>query len=171
MLNLLVNLKNTNNSVKNSTSIWIVFSAFCAGAVLFWLCGKELISAIPVELSERNFFFAFTSVFCVLFLAAFSQLGMLLAAAADAAFEFLTVCFAFSHLAVRADARTVLYLCLQIFLITVLSMLFSQKAIYVSSRLFAKSIADKKSAAEFIGNFVLFLAAFLILLIICLYAF
>lgn len=171
MLNLLIDLKNTKYSVKNSTSIWIVFSAFCAGAVLFWLCGKELVSTATFELSERNFCIAFTSVFGVLFLAAFSQLGMLLTAAADAAFEFLTVCFAYSNLSVRADARTVLNLCMQIFLITVLSMLFSQRAIYVSGRLFARSTADKKSVAEFIANFVLFLASFLILLTICLYAF
>ena len=171
MLNLLIDLKNTKYSVKNSTSIWIVFSAFCAGAVLFWLCGKEGFSAVPFEPSERNFCIAFTSVFGVLLLAAFSQLGILLTAAADAAFEFLAACFAFSHLTVRADARTVLNLCLQIFLITVLSMLFSQRAIYVSGRLFAKTIEDKKAVAEFVGNIILFLAAFLILLVICLYAF
>ena len=171
MLNLLINLKNTRYSEKNSSAVWLVFSAFLAGAILFWLCGKEFFAAVPSALSDRNFCIAFTAVFAALFLAAFSQLGILMTAAADAVFEFLIACFAFSKLSHNADAGSIFSLCLQIFLIIMLYMLFSQRAITASVRLFAKSTEDKKSVTEFIANFLLFLAAFLVLLITCLYAF
>lgn len=170
MLNLLINLKKCRNSDNKSTGSLLVFMAFIAGSVLFWLLGAELYISDIFDFSLKNFCVAFSATILLIALSSFSQLGPIQIAVGDAAFEFVVCCFALSELNQCITFKSVLSLCLKIFAIIFFAMLLSQRANTSSIHILSKVTSDKKLLNDFLVNLAIIICLILILLIICLNA-
>lgn len=171
MLNLLINLKKCRYSGTDIGGNALVLLSFIAGSVLFWLFGIEAYKSGILAFSDKSFCIAFAAAFVLIVLSAFSQLGPVQVAVSDALLEFLISFFALSKLLQGTDINSVSLLCLQIFAIIMIAMLFSLRALKASVNILRKTVSDKKYAAEFAVNIFILISLLIISLIICLNAF
>lgn len=171
MLNLLINLKKYRSSSDPSAVSLLILAAFFAGAVLFRLFGKELYDSGLIEFSPKFFSVVFSAAMLIVILSAFSQLGPVQVAAADAVFEFSICCFALYELADGVSAKAFMLLLIKLFALIFSAMLISRRADISSIRLLSVLRSDRKRIADFALNSVILVVLVIILLTICLMAF
>lgn len=170
-MNLLINLKKIRFFDASIAGNLLLLLSFISGSVLFWLFGLPVFKSGFLDFSEFNFCIALLATLVLIVFSAFSQLGIMLVAVFDAAFEFLISCFVFRGLADNSDIYSVAVLCFQVFVMAALAILCSQKSIKASLGILRYTVVSKKCAADFAYNIFVLIALIIVLLIICLNAF
>ena len=174
MLNLLTKLRNGRSFKKSRRSLAVVLIALLVGAFLFWFYGAAAYSCFNNKFSNAWFCIIYAVIFAFLMFSAFSQLGTLFVILADAAFEFLIILFSsmkIPAMSLNFSLKDVFVLSLQEFLIIAFTMLFSERALAVSTELARRTVSDKRYFASVSANFVLFLTFLILFVIICITAF
>lgn len=169
MLNLPLFLKCRKNASASRGVSLLVFSAFAAGWVLFFIFGAKLFENAAFDFSISHFSIALSLSFICLMLSAFSQLGLVLASVCDAVLEFLICGFAYYKLG-QFSSEGLSMLCIELFALIILAMLLSQRAALSSARLLSSGMRDTKLRRELLLNTAVFSVLSLILVIICLKA-
>lgn len=169
-MNLLAKLKNGRHFKKSRRSTGIVLISLLVGAFLFRFYGIAAYSYVENYISDSHFVIAYTVVFALLMLSAFSQIGTLLVILVDAAFEFFLVLYSCAHTSVFS-VKSVSLLALQVFAIILFTMFFSERAFALSAELAGRTVSDKKYFASVTANLILFFAFLAAFVIICFTAF
>lgn len=172
-MNLLISLKNGRFFKKNAAGSGLLLVSFILGAAFFYFFGSAAYFCFENSLSNFAFCIVYIAIFAIIFISAFSQFGILQICISCAAFAFALITFSavrILHLS-PVSLKSMLILGAEEFLLIFFTVLFSQRAMSISTQLLKRTVNDKRFFAALSANYLIFLAFFVLLLLICITAF